>query len=156
MQFLSVALPLPSSIKISEIRRWNRILNEISIPFSNINSLNATARKKIKWRDLLPCGVFVFIQNCSILRIYRENAIRSLFLSIGYKDKMKILPSSFIHLQTNFQNWGDLYFSVSPRDKPSFYPLTKPTFKLCFLCGVVKTCPPWNFIAFLNPKCWWE
>ena len=115
MQFLSVALPLPSSIKISEIRRWNRILNEISIPFSKINSLNATARKKIKWRDLLPCGVFVFIQNCSILRIYRENAIRSLFLSIGYKDKMKILPSSFIHLQTNFQI-EEIYISQSVQE----------------------------------------
>ena len=49
----------------NEIRRWNGILNEIS----KINAPNATAGKKIKWGDLLPCGVFVFFQNCSFVFI---------------------------------------------------------------------------------------
>ena len=63
--------------------------------------------------------------------------------------------SSFILNQFS-KLWRFIFLTVSPGDKPSFYSLTKPTFKLCFLCGVVKTCLPWNFIAFLNLKCWWE
>ena len=77
-------------IRIKKIK-WN--WNEIS----KINAPNATACKKIKWRDLLLCGVFVFFQNCTC--IYREMQFDHFFSPQGIiKTKLRLSFSSFIYL----------------------------------------------------------
>ena len=101
---------------------------------------------------MLPLGVFVFIQNCSFVFIEKCNSIT--FSLHWVKTKWRFFSSFIWNQFSKLRRF--IFLTVSPRDKPSFYSLTKPTFKLCFLGGVVKTCLPWNFIAFLNLKCWWE
>ena len=117
---------------------------------------NATAAwRKIKWRDLLPCaGYFCIFPKLQLFFFKKCNLIT--FSPRCVKTKLKIL---LFHHYSFINNYFEIEIHNSqwdPRDKPGFNSLPKPTFKLCFLCGVVKTCLPWNFIAFLNLKCWWE
>lgn len=81
----------------NEIRRWNGILNEIS----KINAPNATAGKKIKWGDLLPCGVFVFFQNCSFVFIWKCNSITFSIAMGVIKTKWRFFFFSFIYWFVN-------------------------------------------------------
>ena len=117
---------------------------------------NATAAwRKIKWRDLLPCaGYFCIFPKLQLFFFKKCNLIT--FSPRCVKTKLEIL---LFHHYSFINNYFEIEIHNSqwdPRDKPGFNSLPKPTFKLCFLCGVVKTCLPWNFIAFLNLKCWWE
>ena len=137
---ISIAIA-PTNYAVNNARSWNK---------KNFKNNARAAWRKIKWRDLLPCaGYFCIFPKFQLFFFKKCNLITFSPRCVKTKFHHYSFINNYFEIEIHNSQWD-------PRDKPGFNSLPKPTFKLCFLCGVVKTCLPWNFIAFLNLKCWWE